>query len=83
MTQMQMQTIDLVLGDQVNITLYVLHAEEMPRYIEHRAAPLEAGAITDRNGGQANGTGYLRRNELSQCLHCIEQSCETIGFEQD
>src|SRR5688572_21783580 len=52
--QMKVQPVQLVMRDQVNVTLYIIHAEEVARHIQHRAAPPESGSIAYRTGGQAD-----------------------------
>src|SRR3990172_132388 len=76
--EVQVQAVHLVVCDQVNVSLYVLDAEEVSRHIEHGTAPPEAGSIAYRNGGQADASRAVRGQELPKSLDAVKQSRWTI-----
>ena len=49
--QVQVQCVDLVLGDLVDVQLDLVRLEEMPRDVEHRPAAGEARVVEDRAAG--------------------------------
>src|SRR5688572_12627108 len=70
--QMKVQPIQLVMRDHVNVALYIIHAEEVARHIQHRAAPPESGGIAYRNSGQADSLSMRHGQELTKSLDAVK-----------
>ena len=75
---MQVQHVHLVQREQVDVLLHLVHGEEVPRDVEHRAATREPWPIDDLPAGtlhpsairpSVNSASMLVEEE--QCLHAV------------
>jgi len=79
--------VDLVVGEEIDVRLDVLHAEEVARDVEHRSAPCEAREIVNRAGCNVPGAGRRgrvldgRRQELTDRLQATEHAGGLVGRE--
>ncbi len=83
--QVEVEPVELVEAHEVDQPLDVVHAEEVPRHVEHRPAPGEARPVVDRAARESprpGSTGVCfdrRRQELTKGLCAPEEPGRATG----
>ena len=87
--EVDMQPVDLVIGQQVDVLGDILDAEKVPGHVQHGPAPGEARGVGDRarlhdpRPRLDRGAVDARRQQLSDGLDAVEQAGRLVGDDLD
>ena len=72
-SKVEVHYIELELGHNVQMLLYILHRKKMPARVQMKTAVLETGIVCYIDCRYL-GTGNIAWHELDQCRHSIEET---------